>query len=98
MSYYDYYLSAETEDAMNAALVEAGVARLDDETGELAATEGNALSVIGYWMEPSVEGSDEEPVMVEVPGWHVNLRAVEPVELPKEITISTPNTPWRVWA
>lgn len=88
----DYYLQTADEAIMRAALIEAGVT--DDEG---VPTEGHAVDVIGTWYERT-GGSDEEPVMTQLPGWHVNVRSAEPVEWPDSVTVTQPKTPWRVWA
>ena len=43
-------------------------------------------------------GTDEEPVMTAIPGWHVNVRVMD--EDPKALLsfAVTPATPMRVWA
>jgi hypothetical protein len=43
-------------------------------------------------------GTDEEPVMAPIKGWHVNVRVVD--EDPKALLsfAVTPATPMRVWA
>ena len=55
------------------------------------------VSIIGHWFE-RVGGTDAEPIMQQVPGWHFNVRAREPIEWPTHVTQSTPTTPWQVWA
>lgn len=84
----DYYLQTADEQTMTAALIAAGVT--DDEGNP---TEGHAVSVIGTWHEQP----DPEAGPVEVPGWHINVRSVEPVEWPDSVTQHTPATPWRVF-
>ena len=88
----DYYISAKDEQTMRAAMIQAGVT--DDEG---TPTEGHAIDVIGTWFERT-GGTDEEPVMTQLPGWHVNVRSNEPVEWPDSVTVTQPKTPWRVWA
>jgi hypothetical protein len=41
-------------------------------------------------------GTDEEPVMTAIPGWHVNVRGAETDEF--EAFIIIPANPQRVWA
>lgn len=102
--YHDYYLSIETEAAMIAALAAAGAAQLlpeilDDEGSvirpeTLQPAKGVNLHVIGSW-------ADTDPVTLEpvtVPGWHFNVRSVEPIDWPEGVTVSNPATPWCVWA
>ena len=91
----DLYLMAATEAEMLAALVAAGVT---DEDGFPVA--GVSLDHIGPFGR--VTGYDEagEPIVVEYPGWHTNLRgsftdeqiaALEPISV-------QPTVPYRVWA
>lgn len=87
----DYYLQTADEPTMRAALIEAGVT--DDEGNP---TEGHAVDVIGTWFERN-GGSDEEPVMTQLQGWHVNVRSAELIEWPESVTLAQPVTPWRVW-
>lgn len=87
----DYYISAKDEPTMRAALIEAGVT--DDEGNP---TPGNNISVIGHWFERT-GGTDEDPVMTQLPGWHVNIRSTNPVQWPDSVTVHEPRTPWRVW-
>lgn len=87
----DYYLQAADEPTMCAALIEAGVT--DDEGNP---TEDHAVDVIGTWFERT-RGSDEEPVMIQLPGWHVNVRSAELIQWPESVTLAQPKTPWRVF-
>ena len=48
-----------------------------------AIPETAAIDVIGLW-----DG---------VPGWHFNVRSVEPIDWPASVTQSDPVTPWRAW-
>jgi hypothetical protein len=56
--------------------------------------EGN-VDVIGV-IYKRTGGTDEEPVMTALPGWHVNVRGIEHNALTAFAT--TPATPHRVWA
>lgn len=87
----DYYLQTADEESMNAALIEAGVT--DDEGNP---TEGHEVSDIRTWYERT-GGTDDEPVMTRLPGWHANVRSSEPIEWPESVTLSDPKTPWRVF-
>lgn len=87
----DYFLQTADEAAMRAALIETGVTDADGYT-----TEGHAVSVIGAWFERT-GGTDEQPTMEQVPGWHFNVRAIEPIEWPATVTAHVPKTPWQVW-
>ena len=87
----DYYLQTADEPTMRAALIAAGVT--DDEGNP---TEGHAVEVIGTWFERT-GGTDDEPVMAQLPGWHVNVRSNELIQWPESVTVATPKTPWRIW-
>lgn len=87
----DYYLQTADEPTMLAALIEGGVT--DDEGNP---TEGHAVEVIGTWYERT-GGTDEEPVMTQLPGWHFNVRSNELIQWPESVTVHEPRTPWRVW-
>lgn len=87
----DYYLQTADEESMNAALIETGVT--DDDGNP---TPGHSVSVIGTWHERT-GGTDDEPVMTQLPGWHVNVRSAEPVEWPESVTVHEPRTPWRAF-
>lgn len=84
-----FYLQTETESDMWAALDQLGFV-----------TDGHINvehSIIGHWFERT-GGTDEEPVMTQLPGWHFNLLLPEPpAEWPAGVTQHTPSTPWRVW-
>ena len=87
----DYYLQTADEPTMRAALIEAGVT--DDEGNP---TEGATVDVIGTWSERT-GGTDEDPVMTVVPGWHFNVRSGAPIEWPENVVRAAPVSPWRVW-
>lgn len=87
----DYYLQAADELTMRAALIAAGVTDQDGNP-----TEGHAVDVIGVWYERT-GGTDNEPVMTQLPGWHANVRCSAPVEWPDSVTLAQPITPWRVF-
>lgn len=87
----DYFLQATDEPTMNAALIAAGV--MDDEGNPIT---GHVIDVIGTWFERT-GGSDEEPVMTHLPGWHVNVRSAELIQWPDSVTLAQPKTPWRVF-
>lgn len=102
----DYYLKAPDEAAMAAALIAAGaatkqLAELDDEGTVLAAAtllpaEGVLIDVIGTHYERT-GGTDHEPEYSAVPGWHVNVRALHPIEWPEGVYTGQPHAPWRSW-
>jgi hypothetical protein len=91
----DLYLMAATEAEMLAALVAAGVT--DDEGHPVA---GVSLDHIGPFSRVTGYDKADEPIVVEYPEWHTNLRgtfddeqlaALEPLSV-------QPETPHRVWA
>ena len=88
-----FYLQTDTESDMWAALTELGF--VSEHEGERHITVEH--SIIGHWFERT-GGTDEEPVMEPLPGWHFNLLLAEPpAEWPAGVTQYTPSTPWRVW-
>ena len=96
----DYYLKAADEAAMNAALVAAGLAYVEDDA--LHPAPYVSLDVIGPITR--VTGYDEagEPIVQEYPEWHVNLRCAGLTEEQEAelagLVIVPPETPFRVWA
>ena len=94
----DYYLRAADEAAMNAVLIDAGLAYEDD--GALFPANGVCLDVIG----PIVKWdySVEPPVEIDYPEWHVNVRSYdlneEQLAALEPIMIIPPEQPFRVWA
>ena len=62
-----------------------------------AALEGyeGSVDVIGTIYERT-GGTDEEPVMAAIPGWHVNVRGPELTALTRFAVLV--DTPYRVWA
>ena len=90
----DLYLKATTEEAMNAALLAAGV--IDDEgnpTQDFCVDQiGPFTKVIGY----NAEGGPIE----EYPDWHTNLRGSfteEQLAMLTPLSVEPP-VPYRVWA
>ena len=94
MSYHDYHLNTPDEATMMSALSQVGVTTTSEEGLQLS--EGVALDVLGHWYERT-GGTDEEPVMEQVGGWHFNVRSLQPIEWPETVIDSSPVTPWRVW-
>lgn len=114
----DIYLKAADEAAMNAALIDAGLAYNEtvpvqtgeDEEGEPIMGEatvlhpafGVSLDIIGPFTR--VTGYDEngDPITVEYPEWHVNVRTPSLTEAQEAeidaLKIVPPETPYRVWA
>ena len=114
----DLYLKAPDEATMNAALIAAGLAYNEtvpvqtgeDEDGEPIMGEATvlmpapfvSLDVIGPITR--VTGYDEngDPITVEYPEWHVNVRCYDLTEEQlaelQPIIIVPPEQPFRVWA
>lgn len=101
---HDYYLGTSDEQSMWDALVSLDLAEpaeavLDEQGGVLRPTgftpKGIALDVIGTWYESA--GTEEEPELTAIPGWHFNVRSPFPIDWPEGITSDDPVTPWRVW-
>ena len=95
----DLYLRAADEAAMNAALVAAGLAYVEDEA--LHPAPYVSLDVIG----PIVKWdySVEPPVEINYPEWHVNVRCMfdlteEQLAALEPVMIIPPEQPYRVWA
>ena len=91
----DLYLMAATEKAMTAALTAAGV--INDEGFPVA---GVSVDHIGPFSRVTGYDKADEPIVVEYPEWHTNLRgdfteeqlaALEPISV-------QPAVPYRVWA
>ena len=96
----DLYLKAADEAEMNAALVAAGLAYEEDDT--LFPAPYVSLDVIGPITR--VTGYDEngDPITVEYPEWHVNVRSYDlteeqEAELDGQVIVP-PEQPFRVWA
>ena len=96
----DYYLKAETEAAMNTALVAAGLAYVED--GTLHPAPFVSLDVIGPITRVTGYDEDGEPIVQEYPEWHVNVRCAGLTEEQEAelagLVIVPPETPFRVWA
>jgi hypothetical protein len=91
----DLYLCAPTEKAMTAALTAAGI--ID---GEGLPVAGVSLDHIGPFSRVTGYDKADEPIVVDYPDWHTNLRgsftdeqlaALEPLSV-------EPSAPYRVWA
>ena len=91
----DLYLKTPTEAEMTAALLATGV--IDDEGNPVS---GVLLDQIGPFTK--VIGYDEagEPIVVDYPDWHTNLRGNFSNEQLAALTPLhvEPPTPYRVWA
>lgn len=94
MSYHDYYLNTLDEATMLSALSQAGVVIASEEGLQLS--DGVALDVLGNWYERT-GGTDDEPVMEQVGGWHFNVRSTKTIGWPETVNVASPVTPWRVW-
>ena len=95
----DLYLRAADKAAMNAALVAAGLAYVEDDA--LIPAPYVSLDVIG----PIVKWdySVEPPVEIDYPEWHVNVRCMfdltdEQLAEIEPVMIIPPEQPFRVWA
>lgn len=71
--------------------------KFTDEAAAIAALEGyeGSVDVIGVIYERT-GGTDEEPVMTALSGWHVNVRGPLMPEL--QAYAVEVNSPYRVWA
>ena len=104
----DYTLKADSELALNAALLDAGVTiNVLDVEGNVvraAVQSGFNLDIIGTIYRPTgaviVEDGIERPDMAALPGFHANLRCepLAPEAEAKLPSIAAPNNPARVWA
>lgn len=86
-----YFLRTDTREQMETALREAGVI---DANGQ--PRPGYHLSVLGICYK-RVLFTETELVYEPQPGWHVNLRTAHDIELPPEVELMQPRTPWRTW-
>jgi hypothetical protein len=91
----DLYLCAPTEKAMTAALTAAGV--INDEGFPVA---GVSVDHIGPFSRVTGYDKADEPIVVDYPGWHTNLRGDftdKQLAALKPISVQ-PAVPHRVWA
>jgi len=89
----DYYLRAASAQELERALLDAGVASIED--GQLVAAPGVALDIIGTWYDLPVEEGAEP---VARPGYYANVRSNVPLTWPAGVELPEPETPWRTWA
>jgi hypothetical protein len=91
----DLYLMTATEAEMTAALLAAGV--IDDEGNPVS---GVSLDHIGPFSRVTGYDKADEPIVVDYPGWHTNLRGIFDDEQLAELTPLSvePAVPHRVWA
>lgn len=74
--------------------------RFSDEAEATATLDGieAAIDTIGTIYMPGLKtDEDGNPVMEPVPGWHVNVRAAEPIEALEPFVVQV-ETPIRMWA
>jgi hypothetical protein len=91
----DLYLMTDTDVEMLAALTAAGV--IDDEGFPVA---GASVDHIGPFSRVTGYDEADEPIIVEYPGWHTNLRGDftdEQLAVLEPISVQ-PAVPHRVWA
>jgi hypothetical protein len=81
----DYYLSFPDETAANKVLYGA------EDMPNFA-----NIDTIGI-IYKRTGGTDEEPVMTAIKGWHVNVRVVDEDDKALQPFAVTPATPMRVW-
>ena len=91
----DLYLKTLTEAEMTAALLAASV--IDDEGNPVS---GVSLDHIGPFSRVTGYDKADEPIVVDYPGWHTNLRGNFSDEQLTELTPLSvePTVPHRVWA
>jgi hypothetical protein len=91
----DLYLMTATEAEMTAALLAAGV--IDDEGNPVS---GVSLDHIGPFSRVTGYDKADEPIVVDYPDWHTNLRGTFDDEQLAELTPLSvePAVPHRVWA
>ena len=91
----DLYLKTLTEAEMTAALLAAGV--IDDEGNPVS---GVSLDHIGPFSRVTGYDKADEPIVVDYPGWHTNLRGTFDDEQLAALTplCVEPPIPYRVWA
>ncbi|MGL5154322.1 MAG: hypothetical protein ACRC9H_05240 [Aeromonas veronii] len=89
----DYYLKFEDEAAAKAALVNAGFTTDEDSN---VYHEECAVDWVGVIQH--VSGTEEEPIITTVDGYHVNVRTWSDDLTFQPEHIMEPATPVRVWA
>lgn len=97
----DLYLKAADEAAMNAALVAAGLAYVEDDA--LIPAPYVSLDVIGPITRVIGYDEDGDPITQEYPEWHVNVRCMFDLTEDQDaaiegVKIVPPEVPYRVWA
>jgi hypothetical protein len=105
----NYYLQAQSEEALFAALESAGLYQKVysefDEDGipvgdyEWSRVGQYDLDVIGTIYKPTGETDEEgSPVMEALNGYHANIRGITDEQAALLPTIAKPNSPVRMWA
>lgn len=91
----DLYLIAETEADMTAALIAASI--IDEEGFYVADI---SLDHIGPFSRVTGYNETNEPIVVNYPGWHTNLRGnfTDEQLTALELLSVQPAAPYRVWA
>lgn len=91
----DLYLMAPNEAAMTAALLTANVTNDDG-----FAVFGVSVDHIGPFSRVTGYDKADEPIVVDYPGWHTNLRGTfDDDQLAVLTPLSVePTVPYRVWA
>jgi hypothetical protein len=104
-----YYLQAESEEALFAALESAGLyqkvySEFDEDGNPVGEFEWQRvgqydLDIIGAIYKPTGETDEEgNPVMEPIDGFHANIRGITEEQAEQLPTIAAPTTPMRVWA
>ena len=91
----DLYLMTATEAEMTAALLAANVTNDDG-----FAVSGVSIDHIGPFSRVTGYDKADEPIVVDYPGWHTNLRGTfDDDQLAVLTPLSVePTVPYRVWA
>lgn len=95
----DLYLKAATQAELDTAVISAEIAT-KAEDGTLIPREGVSIDVIGTIVDINTTDPNN-PVLTEIPGWHVNIRAdltPEQEAILSVYNLVPPSTPYRVWA
>jgi len=96
----DICLKAADEATMNAALIAAGLAYVEDHA--LHPAPNVSLDIIGQITRVTGLDAKGEPVTETLPAWHVNVRCAGLTEEQKAklagMVIVPPATPYRTWA
>jgi hypothetical protein len=104
MNPLDIHLKFPNESTATSLMLEAGLLQqVTDDDGNITNVqgEGQMIDIIGQIFKPTgVMLTDKEgvecPEMVDVGGWHVNMRGELPEAL-KTFKITVTGTPYRIW-